>query len=75
VLALPAQTDLYAIAYDGFVTIDGKRYDAVIVEATERNLGKAYVMAQRYKPSAKNQPLQTIGNPAFLNRAESLFHR
>ncbi len=72
---LPPQADLYAIAYDGFVTVGGKKYDAIIVHGAERGKGKAYLLAQRYIPAKNGKRLETVGNPAFIGREESLFRK
>ncbi|HWV19045.1 MAG TPA: hypothetical protein VNZ68_10770 [Rhodocyclaceae bacterium] len=69
---LPPQTDRYAIAYDGFITIEGKKYDAIIVHGAERGKEKAYLLAQRYVPSAAGKTLETIGNPAFIGKEDAL---
>jgi hypothetical protein len=36
-----------AIAYDGYLTLEGDRTDAIFVEADERGRGHALVFAQR----------------------------
>ena len=72
-LNLPHQTTMYAFAYDGFVTLKGKKYDAIIVQGAERDKGMAYLLAQRYTPAKNGNFLKTIGNPAFLGREDALF--
>ena len=37
---------LYALAYDGYLTTDGERFDAVFVEAGERGEAEASLIAQ-----------------------------
>ena len=39
--ALPGSASAYVIAHDGFVTIEGKRSDAILVEAAERTSAQA----------------------------------
>ena len=70
---LPPQANLYAIAYDGFITVGGKKYDAIIVHGAERGNGKAYLLAQRYIPAKEGKPLETVGNPDFVGREDALF--
>jgi len=70
---LPQQARIYAIAYDGFVTVSGKKYDAIIVHGAEREKGKAYLLAQRHVPSTNGKPLETVGNLAYIGRENALF--
>jgi hypothetical protein len=70
---LPPQSHLYALAYDGFITVGGKKYDAIIVHGAERGQGNAYLLAQRYVPASNGKPLESIGNPAFIGRENALF--
>ncbi len=70
---LPEQTNLYAIVYDGFVTVSGKKYDAIIVHGAERGKGEAYLLAQRYIPARSGEVLELVGNPAFIGREHDLF--
>jgi hypothetical protein len=62
-----------AIAYDGFVTIEGERSDAVFVQGQERGRPVSVVLAQRYRPGGRLKRFQTIGNPAALGTDEPLF--
>ncbi|MEK7954256.1 hypothetical protein [Luteolibacter soli] len=66
---LPEGTSAYAFAYDGYVTVEGQRNDAVIVEASEVGKSAAIQLAQRY--SAEGGNFQTIGNAAFLGECSS----
>lgn len=54
------------VCYDGYITTEGKRYDAVMVEAYDRKDPFCYVLAQRYKPKALLSRFTTIGNAAFI---------
>lgn len=40
---------MYAIAWDGFVTVDGRKWDAILVEAGESSAPEGVVLAQRYE--------------------------
>ena len=44
----------YALVWDGFLTTEGKRQDAVFAEAGE-GAGAAFVFAQRYKQSRQGK--------------------
>ena len=65
----------YAIAWDGFVTIDGKKWDCVLVEAGEQSNDQGVLLAQRYEKRGffrkKNIP---VGNPALIEHPVSRLH-
>ena len=61
-----------AITYDGFVTLEGERSDAILVEAQERNRPASVILAQRYRPGGRLRRFSTIGNAAFLGDGEPL---
>jgi hypothetical protein len=63
-------TRAYALVYDGLVTVDERDYDAVIVEAAEREQASGVRFVQRYQAKAGNTPLFTIGTLALLGAAE-----
>lgn len=63
-------TRAYALVYDGLVTVDERDYDAIIVEAAERESPDGVRFAQRYQPQASSVPLFTIGSVALLGTAE-----
>jgi hypothetical protein len=62
-----------AIAYDGFVTLEEERSDAILVEAQERGQPACVILAQRYRPAGRLRKFATLGNPAVLGDAEPLF--
>jgi hypothetical protein len=63
----------YAIAYDGFVTVENTKYDAIFVEAAERGNPSGFVYAQRYKPKKGFfGKFKTIGNTLFLGETDQL---
>lgn len=61
-----------AVAYDGYLTVEGERSDAVFVEAQERGAASSVVFAQRYRPGGRFRKLSTIGNAAFIEAGEGL---
>lgn len=65
-----ARTKAYAFAYDGFISMEGKRSDAIYVEASYVGSGRVYVFAQRYAPTQPDKPLTRIGNWAYLQQNE-----
>jgi hypothetical protein len=68
---LPSSVTAYAISHDGYITIQGTKYDAIFVEASERGRSGAVIMAQRYVPKTAQQSFQRVGNPALLREEES----
>ena len=68
---LPPSVTAYAIAHDGFITIEGTKYDAIFVEASERGRTGAVIMAQRYIPKTPQRSSERVGNPALLKEEES----
>lgn len=70
IAALPVSVTAYALAYDGYITLDGTKFDAILVEASERNRPAGVRMAQRY--TMKEQNFATVGNPALLGECETL---
>lgn len=62
----------YAFAWDGFVTIEGRKWDAILVEAGDRFQDNGYLMCQRYDRKGlirkKNVP---VGNVALIGTPAS----
>jgi hypothetical protein len=61
--------DRYAVAWDGFITLEGKKWDAILVEAGDRFQETGYLMCQRYERKGfirkRNVP---VGNPALIGK-------
>lgn len=72
VAALPPTATAYALAYDGYLIIGGTKFDAILVEASERGRTAAVRMAQRYTPKRFLRSFQIVGNPALLGECETL---
>jgi hypothetical protein len=70
-LANQKNEKVIALAYDGFVTIEAKKYDAIIVKAFDKDDERGIVLAQRYRPKGFLRKLQTIGNPALMGYQEN----
>jgi hypothetical protein len=67
-----SEITFYAIAHDGFLTVEGNKFDASLVEGGERRAPKALLFAQRYEPpKGFYSKFKTIGNPAFTGEAEN----
>ncbi len=67
----------YAIAWDGYVTLEGERTDAILVEAADRAQEHAVLFCQRYREVKKGlfrkKACERLGNPALIGRPESRF--
>ena len=62
-----------AIAYDGFLTADGKRMDAIFVQAADSASGPTFFFAQKYKLIKNGKKVEPIGNAAYVHFDEGLF--
>lgn len=66
---------MYAIAWDGYVTIDGERTDAIFVEAGEASDPRGVLFVQRYRHVRKGllrkKACERIGNPALIDHPPS----
>jgi hypothetical protein len=67
--------DMYVLAFDGYVTIDGKKGDAVVIEAGEEGKPYAYMFAQRYRPPDAGKALEKQGNLAYLGYTQHYLQR
>ena len=64
--------DIYAIVWDGFITIDNHRQEAIFVEAGEKDLKDSLILAQRYEWSGfLKKKCVKINNPIKLGEKES----
>ncbi|MCX6738518.1 MAG: hypothetical protein NT098_00505 [Candidatus Parcubacteria bacterium] len=61
---------LLCLAYDGFVTLEAIKEDAVFVVGIDRDRGKKIIMAQRYKPKSDLSKLTVVGNPILVEEQE-----
>lgn len=66
----------YAIAWDGFLNFEGKKWDSILVEAGDNIAKHGILLAQRYENQSllkkKNKP---VGNPALIGRPVSRIYR
>ena len=60
------------IVYDGFLTVDGQKIDAVLVKGFDRHEEVGYLIGQRYKPKKILRSFGLIGNPAFIGNEEQV---
>lgn len=58
----------YAIAWDGFITLEGKKWDCALVEAGEDIVKQGVLLAQRYeKQGLLKKKNKSVGNPALVD--------
>lgn len=58
--------DLVAIAFEGLVTIQGEKTDAIMVKGFDKTESQGFIFAQRYRPKAFLRKFTTIGNAGYL---------
>jgi hypothetical protein len=64
----------YVLVYDAQITVEGTEQDAILLEAGEREADRGWRFAQRYQlPPNAGQPVQTIGDLAFMGTMPSYF--
>jgi len=59
----------YGLVWDGYLTTDGARQDAVFVEAAAHGGAKALVFAQAYKRKKRSKQLEKVGQPLVTANA------
>lgn len=73
-------TTMYAIAWDGFITVEGQKWDAILVEAGEVASEFGVLMAQRYTVAKtgllrRTKKAQRVGNAALVEHPASRLWR
>lgn len=71
-LKVDETSDYGIIVYDGFLTDEGQKYDAIIVKGFDRKDNIGYLIGQRYQLKKFLTPFKTVGNPAFLGNEEQI---
>jgi hypothetical protein len=63
----------YAFAYDGYLTIEGQRWDALFVEGGDKVASSGFLLCQRYKRKKGwfKKGIETVGNPALVEEPPS----
>lgn len=65
-------SEFAVLVYDGYLTIDGVKFDAVIVKGFDRKDKTGYQIGQRYERKSFLKPFKVIGNAAYLGTVEQL---
>ncbi|MEQ8879515.1 MAG: hypothetical protein RLQ12_07790 [Cyclobacteriaceae bacterium] len=60
------ESELAVLVYDGYLTTDNIKYDAILVIGFDRTDNVAYLIGQKYKPKKFLSRLKPIGNPLYL---------
>lgn len=63
----------YALVYDAVITLDEQEYDALMIEAGERDTKQGLRFVQRYHSPATDSLPITIGELAYLGLCDRLF--
>lgn len=61
------------VIYDGYITFQGEKVDAILVKGFDRQDEVGYIIGQRYRRKKDNIDLELIGNPAFIGNEKQLF--
>ena len=67
------QIERYALAYDGYLTVDGLRWEALFVEAGDKLGAFGVLLCQRYqrKKGWFKNGIEPVGNPALVGKPSS----
>jgi hypothetical protein len=63
-----AHVAMYALAWDGYATIDGRRLDAILVESGAADTAEASVVAQPYQTREAGLPLRRSRRAAAVGK-------
>jgi hypothetical protein len=63
----------YALAYDGYLTIQGTRWEGLFVEAGDKVSPTGVLLCQRYKRKTGwfKKGIEPVGNPALVEKPPS----
>ncbi|MDG6991041.1 MAG: hypothetical protein JRM99_06430 [Nitrososphaerota archaeon] len=71
-LATPPEVERYALAWVGFLTIQGIRYESVLIDGGERGKPRGARMGLRYRRRPPEVKFEAIGNPMILGAGDNL---
>lgn len=63
---------MLALVYDGYVTIENLKYEAIFVKAFDTNQTEGILIAQRYKPKKFLRKFEILGNPIIIENPSKL---
>lgn len=65
----------YAVyASDSYLTMEGVRYDAVLLKAYDKTDPEIYLVGQRFRPRSGSEEFKQLGNPGFLGTTENHYY-
>jgi hypothetical protein len=65
----------YAIVWDGYLTTDDSKCDAVFAEAGARGDARATIFAQQYKQAQRSKTLRKVDAPIAVKRTTQLLKK
>lgn len=68
----PADAERVLICYDGFLTLQGSRTNAVLIEAQDCRRPYSAAFALRYRPGRDDRPMELLGDPMFTGPGKPL---
>lgn len=64
--ARSTSADRFVVVYDGYLTVDGRRSDAVYAEVAERDEPVTHLFVHRYAPAGLRRRNRSVGSAAYL---------
>lgn len=71
---LTIKPDYALIAFDGYITWEEKKYDAIFVRAYDKTQDEGFEFCQRYIPKSNGSGIEPIGNSAFIGKTPNLLN-
>lgn len=65
-------TRRYVLVWDGYLTIESEKMDAVFAEAGEAGSRRGFLFAQRYRKKTRSKKLEKVGNIIALKPIQNL---
>lgn len=72
---LTPKPDYALLVYDGVLSIEGRKNEAIYVKAYDKKEQKGLVMAQRYQPNTDDLDFQLINKPALISKEENVLRQ
>jgi hypothetical protein len=69
---LEPKPDFAVFVYEGYVTLDGTKSDAIIAKGYDKTMEVGVVLVQRYKPKAFLRKAKEIGNVIYFENEPSI---
>lgn len=70
---LSPKPDFALIAFDGFITWEEKKYDAIFIKAYDKTQDEGFEFCQRYVPKTDGSDgIEPIGNSTFIGKTTNI---